>query len=225
MGRLLGMLSSLFVYVCVATTIAAGSGFMYMRASGQLDDARLGRILAVAQGIEAPEAKKETPVEKKDDDQEEPSHEDRQVVRDLQSRHLELREQAVKSGLDRVGLERQLLTEERKRYEYLRKDFEDSLKQLREGALTTGHENVRAIWENIKPKQAKEQILKMIEADEINDVVTIFSAIPIAKRAKIVAEFKSPEETKKMDDLLRLIREGVAEVNLIEKTDRQIKQR
>ena len=91
--------------------------------------------------------------------------------------------------------------------------------------MTTGHENVRSIWENIKPKQAKEQILKMIEADEIKDVVTIFSAIPITKRAKIVAEFKSPEETKKLDDILRLIREGVAEVNLIEKTDRQIKQR
>ncbi len=80
------------------------------------------------------------------------------------------------------------------------------------------------IWENIKPKQAKEQILKMLDNQEMNEVVTILSGMPIGKRAKIVGEFKTPEETEKLDEILRLIRCGVPEVNLIDKTLSQVKQ-
>ena len=64
------------------------------------------------------------------------------------------------------------------------------------------------IWENIKPKLAKELILKMIDADEKEEVVGIFASMPIPKQAKIVSEFKTEDEQKKLDDILRRIREG-----------------
>ena len=95
---------------------------------------------------------------------------------------------------------------------------------MRSKALSTGRENVRTIWENIKPKQAKEQIMEMIDKQEMNEVVTIFVAMPIAKRAKIVSEFKTAEELQKLDEIMRLIRQGVPEVNLIDKTRSQIGQ-
>ena len=65
---------------------------------------------------------------------------------------------------------------------------------------------------------------RMIEANEMDDVVSIMGAMPIARRAKIITEFKSPEEVEKLGDVLRLIREGVPQVDLIEKTKDQIKQ-
>ena len=39
-----------------------------------------------------------------------------------------------------------------------------------------------------------------------------------SKRAKILAEFKTPEETKKIEDVLRLIRKGVPEAPLAQQT-------
>src|SRR4051812_3102766 len=193
MGRLLGKLSAFFAYLCVATLIAQGSAIVYLRATGRLDDQRLARVSDALRGIEPPPKTEEKKTDIKDPSlTEEPSLEERTAVRDLAARNLEIREQAVKSSLDRVLYEKNSLTEEKDRYEHIKTSFESKLIALREGALSTGRESVRLIWENIKPKQAKEQMLKMIENKELNEVVTILGAMPISKRAKIVSEFKSP---------------------------------
>jgi hypothetical protein len=142
----------------------------------------------------------------------------------MQSRQLELREQSLKSGLERVQFAQKTLSEEKDRYERLKTAFENQLAALGDGAKSAGRENVRLIWENIKPKLAKEQILQMLESQEINEVVAILSSMPIAKRAKIISEFKTPGETAKMDEILRLIRQGVPETNLIDKTRSQVRE-
>ena len=59
-----------------------------------------------------------------------------------------------------------------------------------------------------KPKQAKEFLWAMLSRNEIKDVVSLISPMPDAKRAKIIAEFKTADEIKKIDEVLRLIREG-----------------
>lgn len=129
---------------------------------------------------------------------------------------------ALKTSMERVQYAQKVLTEDKDRYERLKTAFEEQLGALRDGAKSTGRENVRLIWENIKPKLAKEQILQMLEANEINEVVAILSAVPIARRAKIISEFKTPAETAKVDEILRLIRQGVPETNLIDKTRSQV---
>ncbi len=67
-------------------------------------------------------------------------------------------------------------------------------------------------------------MLQMIAAGEQADVVAILSAMPIAKRAKIIGEFKTDDESKKLEEVLRLIREGVPEVKVINQTQQQFKQ-
>ena len=181
-------------------------------------------MLAAAQGIEPKETKASSTEEEKPANAEQPSYDDREQGRELQRRNLELREQALKSGMDRVRFEQGKLARDKEIYDALEHAFEQQLEALRSKALSSGRENVRMIWENIKPKQAKEQILQMLEKQEINEVVTILSSMPISKRAKIVSEFKSADETEKLDEILRLIRSGVPEVNLIDKTRSQIKQ-
>ena len=224
MGRLLGKLLALFAYFCVATVIAAAAGVVQLRVTGRLDDNRIDRIVAALQGNETKDEKiaAAAPVDAPRDP-EQPSYEERERTRDIHARNLELREQALKSGLERVRFEKDQVTEDRDRYKRLQAAFEEQLNSERNKALSQGSENVRQIWENIKPKQAKEQILQMIEKQEINDVVSILSAMPIGKRAEIVAEFKTSDETAKLDEIMRLIRLGVPEVNLIDKTRSQIK--
>lgn len=224
MGRLLGMVAALIAYLSVATVLAAASGLVYLRASGKLDAQKLAHIVALVQGLEIPDKPAEKPSEDKTQDSEQPSYDEREKARQLHSRQLEMRELALKSGLERIRFEQRVLTEEKDRYERLKAAFEEQLAALRDGAKSSGRENIRLIWENIKPKLAKEQILEMLDKNEINEVVAILSAVPIAKRAKIISEFKTPDEAEKLDEILRLIRLGVPETNLIDKTRGQIQE-
>jgi hypothetical protein len=125
--------------------------------------------------------------------------------------------------LEQVKFEQRRLLDEKQEYERLKTAFETHLAQLSDGAVASGRENVRLIWENVKPKQAKEQILQMVAAGEQEEVVAILSAMPIAKRAKIVSEFKTEEETKQFDELLRLIRKGLPETGVIDEADDDLK--
>jgi hypothetical protein len=54
------------------------------------------------------------------------------------------------------------------------------------------------------------------------DVVTILKAMPLDKRKKILAEFKSEEEAEKLHDILKQIREGVPDTALIRETRAQL---
>jgi stress-induced morphogen len=224
MGGLLARLMTLGAYLCVATVVAALAGVIYLRSSGRLNDDRIDRLLAVAQGIDTKETKSEQAVGDNANETEQPSYEDHEQARELQSHNLEMREQALKSGLDRIRFEQSKVAREKEIYDALENAFDTQLEALRTKALSSGRENVRMIWENIKPKQAKEQILKMLDNQEMNEVVTILSGMPIGKRAKIVSEFKTGDETARLDEVLRLIRSGVPEVNLIDKTRSQVKQ-
>jgi hypothetical protein len=223
MGRLISKLTHLIAYVCVATIVAQLSGIVYLRATGKLDNARLAKIADAVRGVEpTPPAAAPPAVAGDPSLQEEPSLAQRDEANDLAARNLELREQAVKTALDRVLYEKNTLVLEKDRYELIKRTFEEQLAALREGALSTGRESVRLIWENVKPKQAKEQILMMLEGRETNEVITILTAMPISKRAKIISEFKTQEETSKLDEILHLILEGVPEVDLIDETADQI---
>ncbi len=218
MGRILGALMGLVTYFCVATLLAAGATLAYLRLSDTLTDDTVQKIVAVLEGAELFDPNREVPQKPKSEDSEQPSYEDREQARDLQARNLELREQALNSRLDLVRAEQRALVADKERHERLKEAFTNQLTALREGTTSSGRENVRMIWENIKPKQAKEQILQMLAAQEINEVVALLSAMPIDRRAKIVGEFKTPDETAKLDEILRLIREGIPEINLVEKT-------
>lgn len=217
-----GKLAALVSYFCVATVFTAVGGAVYLRANGTLNDERLEKAVAVLQGKEIAPPGRQTEPDRKAADAEQPSYEDRELARDLRARNLELREQTLNSRLELVRSELRTLMTDKDRHERLKVAFKEQMASLRDETITSGMEKVRLIFENIKPKQAKEQIMQMIESDEINEVVSILSAMPIDKRAEIVSEFKTHEDAVKLDEILRLIREGVPQTTLIDKTLRQL---
>jgi hypothetical protein len=227
MGKLFGMFTALVVYFCVGTVIAAGIMLGLAASKGYLDKDKLAKIVAVAKGTDAESAVHETLIkdsEKPSGIPEQPSLAEIEAKRALRTRDFELREQALASGLDSLRYEQRKLADEKESYDRVKTSFEKQLAELHNGSQATGRDSIRQIWESIKPKQAKEQVLQMIAAGEQNDIVAIFNAMPTAKRAKIIGEFKSEEESKKLEEILRLIRQGEPEMKVLDKATDQVKQ-
>ena len=220
-SRLLGLVTSIAAYFCVATCIAEAIVIGYVWSAWQLDREKVVRILAVAHGIDLAEARHE--------DQrgqpplpEQVSLDEIAKARAIHVRHLELREQALKSALDQLRFEQQKLADETKRYDKQKEDFEARLLALEQEAQSGGIVQLTSIMEKIKAKQAKEQILRMLADNEIDEVVAMLGSMQASKRAKIIGEFKTPEESEKLGEVLRRIREGAPKADLAKKTERQL---
>ncbi len=201
-GKLVKSLGGFGVYACVATLLAQIMAVGYLMASGRLDGQRVDQILSAARGETQPLAQPHEVTPQAEAEQEQPSYEDRERARQLASRQLEMREQALKGNLERLRFEQDNLTRDKERLDLRQGAFTQQLDALRSKALSSGRETVRTTWENIKPKLAKEQIMKMIDRDEMNEVVAIVVAMPTAKWAKIVSEFKTPDELEKLDQII-----------------------
>ncbi len=142
----------------------------------------------------------------------------------MRLRQFEVREQAAQNVLQQVRFEMDALTKKKERFDQLYTTFKEQLGQDKVTAVARGSENARLLLESVKPKQSKELIMAMIKADEIDEVVTLFGAMPITKRAKIAAEFKDEEENKKLDEILRRIRRGLPDADIIERTQQALEQ-
>jgi hypothetical protein len=222
MGRIFSAGGVLLAYLSVATVFTAGILGGYLWTHGYLDKEKWSRMVAIARGVEiAPQTVEQTA--KAPQAAEQPSLDEVDRQRAIQTKQLELREQAIDSGLDRVRFEQRKLTDERADYDRLKRGFEEVLSGKKNKALAEGRENMQLILENVKPKQAKEEILQMIDAGEQNEVVAIISGISIAKRARIIGEFKTEEESKKLAEILHLIRQGIPEVLSIDQTREELK--
>jgi len=224
MGRLLRMLSGAFTYFCISTVLSLCLLLGYAFSKGYLEKDRVTKMIAAAQGLEPPATAGGNPADaiKPSETQEQPSLDDSEKRRAVQARNLELREQALQAGLERMRFEQRKLSDDKDQYDQITAAFQKRLDELHSGALATGRENIRLIWESIKPKQAKEQILQMMQANEQDDVVAILSAMPIGKRAKIIGEFKTEEENKKLEVILDLIRRGMPDAKVVNRTEEQV---
>jgi len=220
--KLLRGMVALAIYLCVATLMAQGVIVALLASQGRLDPKKLRQIIAVVQGVElvAPGASVEA--QKSSSDQEQPSYDGILQARAVKSRQLELREAALKSGVDELAARQRQLKAEMDAYQQLKTAFDSSLAEMEEGERVRARDEVRLILENMDPQQAKVQILRMVDADEMEHIVLMLSAMPASKKAKIIAEFKTDEEQKTLEEILRLIKEGVPKADLLDQTRQQL---
>lgn len=222
-GRILAGCGALLGYLCIATVLAEALALAYLASRGKLNEALFLRIVAAANGIDRAAADRTTSGER-DDESRQLSLDDLARARALRSRDLELREQSLTNNVAVVKSEYDKLVDEKDRYERIKATFRAQLDELHEGVLANNCETARLILESIKPKQSKDQILRMVKEGEMDDVVSILSLMPTTKRAKIIGEFKTEEEAATLAEILQLIREGVPEADLIEDAQRQLDQ-
>lgn len=220
-GRLLGALSVVIAAVCVATVLAAALAIGYLRYRGKLDEKTVGRMIAAANETDAPAAEPRARTDA-EPGPEQASLEDVARERALRSRDMELREMAISDNLAMIRTEYGKLIDEKDRYERIKTAFRAKLDEERDGALANSRDSARGILEAMKPKQAKDQILKMVSNNEMDDVVKILTLMPSTKRKKIIDEFKSQEESQTLADILTRIREGLPEKPLIDDAEKAL---
>lgn len=219
--RLLGLVVTIIACVCVATCVAQAVLVGVGAAQGKLGRDRLVQMLAVFHGIDLaqaaqqPEAAPQAP-------QEQVSLDEIAEARAVHVRHLELREQAIKGVREQVEFQEQKLVDEKKHYMKVKEEFEARLLAIQKEAEGGGAAELTAILEKIKAAQAKEQILKMLQDGQMDEVVALLGAMQDSKRAKIIGEFKTAEESAKLAEVLRRILEGAPASELADRTKKQL---
>ncbi len=216
--RLLKNASGLFLYFCAATLLAQLIIVGYLGATWRLNREKVIQMLAIAQGIDLFAAREEAQSDEEEIPPEELSYQDWIDRRATMFRDVELREVALENALARLKTDQQQLAQDRKALELLQAGFQTELLALQQGAEVEGRQTVARILESIKPKQAKDQILEMLDNEELDEVVILLRDMTESKRAKIITEFKTPEENEKISEVLRLIRQGEPQSSMASQT-------
>lgn len=211
MGRLVGAVWGLFLYFCLATVLALLIGFVALWMSGKLDQRKLAQMVAVAHGVDLFE-RPETDTYKPDG-----TPIDAQIdQRGYQLRQMEFRAQSLFQETQALARLQSRVEAEQALATQVHKNFEEEIKEWQTGNKAESLENARLLLENLKPKQAKDQLMIMIQNGEIDAVVRLMIAMPISKRAKIAGEFKTPEEEQELAKIVDLIREGQPEAGRVD---------
>ena len=229
MKKIIQWLAALFVAFSIGTVISLAVLLGMMWWKGALTDERFVGMLAALQGIKTPAPA--APQQTGPSNDEQPSLTQINGQRLLASLDLDLRESAIDKGLaDLRNLEAQIKTE-RDRLDRWVETFDTRLVSLESQANDEALLQVQRTLEAMNPKQAKDQILKMLAEtpasavdDPMRDVVTILKTMPIDKQKRIVGEFKTEEETEKLAEILREVRLGLPDTELIRDTRTKLQQ-
>lgn len=226
MKAALSWLSAALVALAVGTFVSVVIVLGMLWWKGALADERIYAMLAALQGIQ-PGPPPEKPL---DPDAEQPSFNQVLEARLVAGLDLDLRENAIDKSLGELRtLESQLRTES-KRLDDWKSSFDKRLADLQTAATDASLLELQRTLEAIAPKQAKEQLLKMLAEpttssdDPMEDIVRILKAMPLDKRRKILAEFKTPEEVEQLHEVLRVVRLGGSDTELLQETRSKLQQ-
>jgi hypothetical protein len=227
MKQALSWLGSLFTALGIGTLITALVVVAMLWWKGALNDERILGMLAALQGIKPPPPPGLSAINV---DAEQPSLDQVLAMRMKSSLDLDLRESAIDKGLGDLRTIETALQVETRRLDDWKKSFDKRLSELQTAAADTSLREIQQTLEVIQPKQAKEQLVKMLDEpktatdDPMEDVVRILKAMPLDKRKKILAEFKTPDENKTLSEILRVIRLGGSDSELLRDTRGQLQQ-
>jgi hypothetical protein len=228
MKAALRWLGTLLVAFSIGTSISLVVLLAMLWWKGVLADERVLGMLAALQGIKSTPPLETTAVVNTEAEQ--PSLDQIRNTRLRASLDLDLRESAIDKSLGDLRTLETALKTESTRLDGWKKSFDERLARLQTAATDTSLLEVQRTLEAIQPKQAKEQILLMLKEpktgadDPMQDIVTIFKAMPLDKRKKILAEFKSDEEIKKLAEILQEIRLGEPDAGLLRDARSQLQQ-
>ncbi len=221
-GRLFRAMGWVFVYTCVATVLALAILLGYAASRWGLDQDKLMRMLAVAYSIDLEAIRSQVTEQELPASSEQVSYDQILAARAVKAQHLELRELALQQALGQLQFESQQLAEQSDKYQRLKETFEAELAALQEHAQSSGIEDNLAKLEALKPDQAKQLLVEMLEQDEIDDVVILLKGMSTSKAARIIAEFETPEEIEQIAEVLRRIRQGEPVASAVSGTTEQL---
>jgi hypothetical protein len=228
MKAALQWLGSILVALAIGTSITVVTLLAMLWWKGAMTDERTFGMLAELQGIKAKPPKEKEAVLTADAEQ--ASIEQILQARLRTSLDLDLRESAVDKALGDLRALEEQIKGETSRLDYWKRDFDARLAKLETAATDAALLELQRTLEAIQPKQAKDQIMKMLEDpttasdNPMHDVVTVMKAMPLDKRRKILGEFKTQPEIEKLAEIIREIRLGTPDSELLRGTREQLQQ-
>jgi hypothetical protein len=219
MSRILNALATGMMYFCVATVLAAVVGFAMLYQKGAFNDGRVLNMWASMHGLDVSLADHAA---QNQETQEYPSYDDVLNKRMLVSLDLDLRENAIEKTLAELRATEAKIRTERDRFDRLVTSFDQKIKDLESNATDEAILETQQTLEALPPKQAKQQLLNLLEGppspgieNPVAAVVSLVKAMPIEKRRRILAEFRSEEEETKLSEILQEILRGAPDVPLL----------
>ena len=218
MKKILHLLFAGFIYFCVATVIAQSVGVGMFWWKGGFSGDRSLQLLAVLNGLDLHEFWTQVEQAAKVRPEEQVAYEDIVAARVKVGLDSDLREQAIQRAISELRVLESQLKAERASFEKVKKTFAESLDQQQKLAADAALQELQDTMFALAPKQAKEQIMLWLRnpaenyplpgRDVVSDVVTLLKQAPLDRQNKIFKEFKTPEETERLHEILEKIRRG-----------------
>ena len=89
--------------------------------------------------------------------------------------------------------------------------------------MVASRKELQRTIEAMRPEQAKAQLLKMLDDEAMDDVVTIVKSMPVDKRKKIIAEFKEGTDADRLYEILKNILRGEPNASTIQEARNSLK--
>jgi len=215
-------------YACVATVLAEVALLGVIGAKGGLTTDTAIQVMAVSQDVDLQAMRQRIEAAHRPVEAEQVSYEEVSKQRKQLSLDLDLREIALDKGLIDVRQLEFMLTRERVQYDSLKETFDQQVETLKLGETDEALQELQRQLESISPRAAKVQLMMILEDQQLKPetplriVVALFKGMPLEKRKKLVAEFKTEKEAARLHDVLTQIRLGVPDVNLIRETRKRL---
>lgn len=222
MKKLFSLLSSAFLYFCVATIIAQAVALASLWSKGALDRSRVYRVLAALHGVDVVTMQAQLNAQVKDVQKEQASFAERAEIQTLESLDLDLRETAIDKGLLDLRNLQTTVQVDQAEFRDQRQAYDTKLKDLAAQEQASAMKQLQRTIEAMRPAQAKEQLVKMLEDKAMGDVVTLVKNMSMDKQKKIIAEFKEGADADQLYEILKNIRAGEPVVSQIQDAREQL---
>jgi hypothetical protein len=222
--RFLSQFTTAMICFCVATVLAQLIAIGTLWFKGTLDEDRLYRVLAALHGIDIFSLHAEIAAQELEPKLEQVSHDAIVRARTRQSLDLDLRESALDKGLLDLVNRQNTLRQDQELFGELKQTYDTKLETFAEQGQEESLQQLQRTLEAIQPRQAKEQIVMMLEDGAMNDIVMILTRMPTDKRKKIIGEFKQDEDAQRLHEILTEIRRGDPLTSQIQEGRDQLRQ-
>ena len=203
------------VYFCAASFIAIAVGIGVLWSKGDLDGPKFVDILAAVYGLDLAEMRVRLQEAQQGPGDVQIAYNKILDARTKASLDIDLRESAIDKTLGELHNLQNNVVIQRERHNQVVKSFEQRLTDYENNNDDQRLRKVRELIENMRPKQAKELLMMMVNDDAMDDVVGILGSLASDKQKKIIAEFKTPDEQTTLNLLLKEIRKGKMENDLL----------
>ncbi|QDS95456.1 hypothetical protein FF011L_42520 [Roseimaritima multifibrata] len=213
----MGLVIRLFAGICIATIVTQGIVLGVCAGRGTLNAGSITQIVALLNGIDITGDRLRMIVEQSEST-ERPTYDQILMARTREGLDMDLRLDSQKRYSKELEDKFAELKRDQKLFDERREEFFAKLDEVRKGVMDDGMQELTETLQALDTEQAKIQLVRMIEDNRIEDVVSIIQATPIDKRSDILAEFVSQPEEEMLADILRMIGDGEPAKSLIDRS-------